>query len=160
MAINRVVPKYMSDENPGRFDCVTCSALESRPSVKRRAISTSPVLGCSAIVRSAWAARGGAMGTASLADQDESDFERNSSLAIAGRSAFSSWFLVANLLLPKHVSPPRLFAPLPVSQICSPPSRAHQRFSAVARRIQGMPKTLWLALCDQTRLNCWSLLCL
>jgi hypothetical protein len=94
-----------------------------------------PVLRCSASVRKAWAARGCAMGSPSPADQDESDFGRNCSLALARRSVLSSWFLADNLLLPKLVSAPRSFALLPASQICSPPSLAHQLLPAVARRI-------------------------
>jgi hypothetical protein len=89
------------------------------------------------------------------AEQDESPFERNCSLALARRSALSSCFLAVDLLLPKFVSASRPFAPLPASQICSPLSRAHQLVPAVARRIQKMPKTLWLALGSQTRSNRW-----
>jgi hypothetical protein len=75
-------------------------------------------------------------------------------------SALSSWFLAVNLLFLKLFSAPQSFAHLPASKICSPPSRAHQLFPAVARRIQEMPKTVWLALGSRTRLNRWLLLCL
>jgi hypothetical protein len=58
------------------------------------------------------------------AEQDESLFERNCSLALARGSALCSCFLTVNLLLSKLVSAPRPFAPLPAPQICSPPSLA------------------------------------
>jgi hypothetical protein len=126
--------------------------------LKGRAVSTIPVLRCSASVHSAWATRGCAMGSPPPAAQDESDSGRYCSLALALRSALSSWFLAVHLLLPKLVSARRPFAPLPASQICSRPSRAHQLCPAVARRIQEMPKTLWLARGSRTRLNRWPLL--
>jgi hypothetical protein len=104
-------------------------------------------------------ARGSTVSGPRPADEDESLFERSCSLALARRSA---------LLLVSHC---QLTACK--TRFCSAIFRAFARFSdllsslarssavpAVARRIQEMPKTLWLARGSWTRLNREPLLCL
>jgi hypothetical protein len=107
--------------------------LKSQPSVKGRAISTIPVLRCSASVRNAWVVRGCAMRCRSPAAQDESDFGRNCPLARTRRSALSSWLLAGSLLLPKHLCHPRSFALCPLLRFFLVP-RANQPSPAAARR--------------------------
>jgi hypothetical protein len=124
MAINQFISMCIPEASLGCLDCAACSALKTDRTLRAEPFQRFQFFD----VRQVFAGRGrlmaAAMGSPSPADQDESGFRRNCSLALARRSAFCSWFLIDNLLLPKLVSAPRPFALLPASQICSPLGRS------------------------------------
>jgi hypothetical protein len=119
---------------PGSFRLRRLLCFERRTSVKHRAVSTIPVLRCSASVRRAWAARGCAMGAHRRGTKTNliSGETVISTLLADLRSppGFSlSTYCFQNSFLLRDIS--RLYQLLRSALL----SGAHELFSAVARRV-------------------------